>query len=529
VAFENEHTFQKFVISKEEESFHEQYEQAIRDVKSEFGRQYPIIIGSKKIKTKSKFTHLSPLDSRIALGYFPRSRPEDTRNAIKAARNSFKVWSKYDYKKRIEICRAAGDILSRRKFELAAWLSYENGKNRYEAMGDIDEAIDFIRYYCENMEANGGFSTLTKSAYKTETSRSVMKPFGVWAVIAPFNFPAAILIGMSTGALVTGNTIVLKPASNAPVIAYKFAQVMEDAGLPSGVLNLITGPGAQLGQQIARNEDVAGVVFTGSLKAGYEIFKLFNRAKPRPIIAELGGKNPAIVTESADLDQAVQGICIAAFGYSGQKCSACSKVYVQRIIKREFVEKLVKKAKNLRLGNPLEASTFVGPLINIDAYRNYQRYMKMASRDGKVLVGNRINKSTDLKYGLYVEPTIVDGLPEGHRLLTDELFLPILCLVEYESLENALRSCNSSKYGLTAAIYTRKKEEIEKFFDSIESGVVYVNRALSATTGAMVGCQSFVGWKRSGTTGIGAGGPYYLTQFMQEQSQTIANIKSEGD
>ena len=400
MAFENEHTFQKFVNSKEEESFHEQYEQAIRDVKSEFGRQYPIIIGSKKIKSKSKFTHLSPLDSRIALGYFPRSRPEDTRNAIKAARNSFKVWSEYDYKKRIEICRATGDILSRRKFELTAWLSYENGKNRYEAMGDIDEAIDFIRYYCENMEANGGFSTLTKSAYKTETSRSVMKPFGVWAVIAPFNFPAAILIGMSTGALVTGNTIVLKPASNAPVIAYKFAQVMEDAGLPSGVLNLITGPGAQLGQEIARNEDVAGVVFTGSLKAGYEIFKLFNRAKPRPIIAELGGKNPAIVTESADLDQAVQGICIAAFGYSGQKCSACSKVYVQRIIKREFVEKLVKKAKNLRLGNPLEASTFVGPLINIDAYRNYQRYMKMASRDGKVLVGNRINKSADLKYGL---------------------------------------------------------------------------------------------------------------------------------
>lgn len=529
MAFENEHTFQKFVISKEEKSFHDQYEQAISDVKSEFGRQYPLIIGSKKIKTKSKFTHRSPVDSRIALGYFPRSSPEDTRNAIKAARNSFKVWRKYDYKKRIEICGAAGDILSRRKFELAAWLSYENGKNRYEAMGDVDEAIDFIRYYCETMEANEGFSILTMSAYKTETSRSVMKPYGVWAVIAPFNFPAAILIGMSTGALITGNTIVLKPASDAPVIAYKFAQVMEDAGLPNGVLNLITGPGAQLGQEIARNEHVAGVVFTGSLKAGYEIFRRFNRAKPRPIIAELGGKNPAIVTESADLDQAVQGICNAAFGYSGQKCSACSTVYVQRIIKREFVEKLVKKAKNLRVGNPLEPGTFVGPLINIDAYRNYQRYMMLASRDGKLLVGDRINKSGDLKYGLYVEPTIVDGLPEGHRLLTDELFLPILCLVEYESLEEVLRSCNSSKYGLTAGIYTRKKEEVEKFIESIESGVVYVNRALSATTGAMVGCQSFVGWKRSGTTGIGAGGPYYLTQFMQEQSQTLANTKYEGD
>ncbi|HYT42686.1 MAG TPA: aldehyde dehydrogenase family protein, partial [Methylomirabilota bacterium] len=302
-------------------------------------------------------------------------------------------------------------------------------------------------------------------------------------------------------------------------------QVMEDAGLPNGVLNLITGPGAQLGQGLVGNEDVAGVVFTGSMKVGYELIKRFNRAKSRPMVVELGGKNPAIVTESADLDEAVHGISNAAFGYSGQKCSACSKVYVQKIIKTEFVEKLVKKSKSLKVGNPLEPSTFVGPLINIDAYKNYQRYTRLASRDGKLLVGGRINNSGDLKYGLYVEPTIIDGLPEGHRLLTDELFLPILCLIEYASLEDALLSCNSSEYGLTAGIYTKKKEDVEKFIANIESGVVYVNRALSATTGAMVGCQSFVGWKRSGTTGIGAGGPYYLTQFMQEQSQTFANTK----
>jgi len=523
--FENERTFQKFINSKEVESFHDQYEQAIRDVKREFGRHYPLIIGSTKIKKDSTFIHLSPVDTRIALGYFPRSSPEDIRRAINAAKDAFKEWRKYNYKKRIEICRAAGDILHKRKFELAAWLSYENGKNRYEAIGDIDEAIDFIRYYCESMETNEGFSTLTCSAYHIESSRSVMKPYGVWGVIAPFNFPAAILIGMSTGALLTGNTIVLKPPSDAPVIGYKFAQVMEDAGLPNGVLNLITGPGAQLGQGLVGNEDVAGIVFTGSMKVGYELIKRFNRAKSRPMVVELGGKNPAIVTESADLDEAVHGISNAAFGYSGQKCSACSKVYVQKIIKTEFVEKLVKKSKSLKVGNPLEPSTFVGPVININAYKNYQRYTRLASRDGKLLVGGRINNSGDLKYGLYVEPTIIDGLPEGHRLLTDELFLPILCLIEYASLEDALMSCNSSEYGLTAGIYTKKKEDVEKFIANIESGVVYVNRALSATTGAMVGCQSFVGWKRSGTTGIGAGGPYYLTQFMQEQSQTFANTK----
>jgi 1-pyrroline-5-carboxylate dehydrogenase len=525
--FENERTFQKFVTSKEVESFHDKYEQAIRDVKREFGRHYPLIIGGKKIKKDSTFTHLSPVDTRIALGYFSISSPKDTRNAINAAKDSFKKWREYDCKKRIEICRAAGDILSERKFELAAWLSYENGKNRYEAIADVDEAIDFIRYYCESMVANKGFSTLTCNAYHTESSRSIMKPYGVWGVIAPFNFPAAILIGMSSGALITGNTIVLKPPSDAPVIGYKFAQVMDEAGLPNGVLNLITGPGAQLGREIVENENVAGIVFTGSMKVGYELIRRFNRAKTRPIIAELGGKNPAIVTESADLDEAVQGISNAAFGYSGQKCSACSMVYVQKTIKKEFVEKLVKKSKSLKVGNPLEPSSFVGPLINSYAYENYQRYTMQASQDGKLLVGGRINKFGDLKYGLYAEPTIIDGLPEGHRLLTDELFLPILCLVEYASLEDALRSCNSSEYGLTAGIYTKKKKDVKKFIEGIESGVVYVNRALSATTGAMVGCQSFVGWKRSGTTGKGTGGPYYLTQFMQEQSQTFANTKYE--
>lgn len=523
MAFENERTFQKFVISKEVESFHDQYEKAVRDVKREFGKHYPLIIGSTKIKRDSTFTHVSPVDARIVLGYFPRSSPEDITKAINAAKDGFKEWRKYDYKKRTEICRTAGDILSKRKFELAAWLSYENGKNRYEAIGDVDEAIDFIRYYCESMETNEGFSILTCSAYHAESSRSVMKPYGVWGVIAPFNFPAAILIGMSTGALITGNTIVLKPPSAAPVIGYKFAQVMEGAGLPNGVLNLVTGPGVQFGQGIVGNEDVAGIVFTGSMNAGYELIKQSNRVKFRPIITELGGKNPAIVTESADLDEAVQGICNAAFGYSGQKCSACSKAYVQKSIKTEFVEKLVKKSKSLQVGNPLEPNTFVGPLINIDAYKNYQRYTRLASRDGKLLLGGQVNKSGDLKYGLYVEPTIIEGLPEGHKLLTDELFLPILCLIEYASLEDALRSCNSSEYGLTAGIYTKKKEDVERFIQNIESGVIYVNRAQSATTGAMVGCQSFVGWKKSGTTGLGAGGPYYLTQFMQEQSQTFAN------
>jgi len=526
VNFENEQTFHKFVLSKREDSFHVRYERAIQNVKREFGKEYPLIIGGKEIMTRTKIVHLSPIDTRITLGRFSRATSKNTSNAINEARDSFEIWRKYDYQKRTRICIAAAERLSRRKFEIAAWLSYENGKNRYEAMADVDEAIDFIRYYCVSMETNRGFIIPTKSANSIEITKSVMKPYGVWAVIAPFNFPAAILVGMSVGAVITGNTVILKPASTTPISGYKFVEIMRDAGLPDGVLNFITGPGAEFGRDIARNEDVAGIAFTGSLKAGHEILRRFNRVTPRPAITELGGKNPAIVTESADISEAAHGIFNAAFGYSGQKCSACSISYVHKNIKKQFLEELVEKSKALKVGNPLERNTFVGPLISSEALRKYQNYVKLASRDGRLLIGGRVHKSGDLSHGFYAEPTIIDGLPVGHWLLINELFVPILCLIEYDELEDAIRASNNSKYGLTAGIYSNSKEEIEKFVEEIESGVIYVNRARSATTGAMVGCQSFVGWKTSGTTGLGSGGPYYLTQFMHEQSQTIGNKRS---
>jgi 1-pyrroline-5-carboxylate dehydrogenase len=524
--FENEQTFNKFVLSKKEDLFHDRYELALQIVKSEFGKVYPLIIGGKKIMTQTTFALHSPIDTRITLGYFSRAASKDTINAINAARDSFEIWRNYDYKRRIKICAAAAERLRRSKFEIAAWLSYENGKNRYEAMADVDEAIDFIRYYCASMETNRGFSTPMKSAHNGETSKSVMKSYGVWAVIAPFNFPAAILVGMSIGALITGNTVIIKPASTAPTSGYKFVEIMHDVGLPDGIINFITGPGTEFGRNISRNEHVAGIAFTGSVKAGHEILRRFNRIIVRPAITELGGKNPAIVTESADLEQAAYGITNAAFGYAGQKCSACSIAYVQKKIKRQFVEELVNRNNHLKVGNPLERNTFVGPLISMDAYKNYRTYVRLASRDGRILMGGRVCKNGELRHGFYVEPTIIEGLLEKHWLLANELFVPILCLIEYDNIKDAIRSCNRSKYGLTAGIYSKNKEEIEKFIEGIESGVIYVNRAGSATTGAMVGCQSFVGWKKSGTTGLGSGGPYYLTQFMHEQSQTIGSIRS---
>src|SRR5215216_3283822 len=521
IKFENEHTVRKFMISKRGEEFHNRYSEAVIDIKSQFGKKYTMIIDGEDVKSAKTFVHISPIDTRIILGYFPNGNTGHVRAAIKAAKRSFiEEWKKTDYKYRIQICKAAADIIANRKFELAAWLSYENGKNRYEAIADVDEAIDFIRYYSEEIQRSNGFTVETNKAESNEESKNVMKPYGVWGVIAPFNFPAAILIGMSIGALITGNTIVLKPSSDAPIIGYKFAEIMKEAGLPAGVLNFITGSGSKIGKTIVGSEDVAGIVFTGSREIGYKITKEFSKVKPRLVIAELGGKNPVIVTENADLDKAIEGILKATFGYTGQKCSACSRVYVQKSIKDKFVERLVERTKNLSIGNPLESNIFLGPLINSTAYKDYQKYTELAFRDGTVLIGGSTKRNGDFKYGYYVEPTIVDSLPKNHRLFREELFMPILCLADYDQFDEALGLCNQPEYGLTAGIYSNKKQEVERFLDNIEAGVVYVNRDISATTGAIVGSQSFGGWKDSGTTGKGAGGPYYLTQFMREQSQT---------
>jgi 1-pyrroline-5-carboxylate dehydrogenase len=372
------------------------------------------------------------------------------------------------------------------------------------------------------MERNNGFESIMKSPQSNENGKSIMKPYGVWGVIAPFNFPAAILVGMSTGAIITGNTVVAKPSSNTPIIACEFAKIFKQAGLPDGVFNVVIGPGGNIGSELVKNKDVAGIVFTGSQDIGFRIAKEFSKRRPKPLIAELGGKNPVVVTETADIDTAVNGVLKASFGYSGQKCSACSRVYVHKNVRDEFLKRLVEKTKGLPVGNPLDSNTFIGPLANEDAYRKYQEYIKTASRDGKVLIGGAVRKDDYLKYGYYVEPTIVIGLPKEHRLFKKEMFVPILCIADYDKFDDAIKLANCTDYGLTAGIFTSKQEEVKEFLDSIEAGVIYVNRQASATTGAMVGCQPFGGWRDSGTTGRGAGGPHYLTQFMREQSQTIA-------
>ena len=521
--FRNELTLNNYLNSDKERIFHENYDRAVRGIESQFGKRYSMFINGRHINSTKTFIDTSPIDNRIRLGYFPMATKKQVVTAIKAAKTAFEKWGKTSYESRINLCCTAADIISKRKFELAAWISYENGKNRYEAVADVDEAIDFIRYYSEEMERKTGFVVSTTRASTNEVSKSLMKPYGVWAVISPFNFPFAILSGMSIAVLITGNTVVLKPASDTPIMGSLFVEILKETGLPDGVINLVTGPGGMIGKVLTGSLDVAGIVFTGSKIVGHKIMKDSSTVEPRPVIAELGGKNPVIVTENADINKAAEGITKAAFGYSGQKCSACSRIYVQKNVKKLLVQKLVEKSKKIAIGNPLYHDVFMGPLINLNAYTKYQKFTKIASRDGRILFGGGAKRQDNLKYGYYVEPTIVDDLPKHNLLFKEELFIPILCIAEYTDFEEGLRLCNESEYGLTSGIYSTKKEEIDMFLENSKSGVVYVNRSVSATTGAMVGSQPFGGWKESGTTGKGTGGPYYLTQFLREQSQTIVS------
>lgn len=520
MVFNNEDTFQSFLDHDQEYRFHSLFDKAINLVTSEFGKTYPVIINGKKTYTSQIMIRTSPIDRRITLGYIMKCNTTHAKKAIQAASNAFEKWSIMDYRKRVKLFRKIGTTIKRRKFELAAWLTFENGKNRYEAIADIDEAIDFIMFYSLEMQKNKGFVT-RKVGNQNEKNTSIMKPYGVWAVIAPFNFPAAILVGMCVGALITGNTVVIKPASDTPIIGYKIVEIMLEAGIPSGVLNFVPGSGVEIGKTIIESEDVDGIVFTGSREVGYMLMGESTKTKPRPIIAELGGKNATIVTDTADLDIAAEGVAKAAFSFSGQKCSACSRVYVQTNVKSQFLSKLVKETKKLSVENPKKRDSFVGPVINLNAYNNFKKFSKLASKHGNILTGGSVVRNKEFKHGYYVEPTIVEGLPTHHPLLKKELFVPILCITEYDKFDNAIKMTNQSEYGLTSGIYSNKNGEILKFLQDIEAGVVYVNRKKSSTTGAMVGRQSFGGWKDSGTTGKGTGGKYYLTQFMREQSQTI--------
>ncbi|KAG2474308.1 MAG: Aldehyde dehydrogenase [Nitrosopumilales archaeon] len=517
--FENEYTFGKAVANNSISEFDEKFEQGFSEIEKNLGKEYPIIINGEKIFLHEKFDVKSPSDTRIVIGRFPQASKEDTIKAIENAKNSFLEWSSISYKKRAQIFKDCADLFSKQKYHLAALTSLENGKNRIEAIGEVDESIDFMRFYAYQLEICEGFEKETPHPNPKEKTKTILKPFGVWGIISPFNFPSAIAIGMTTGALITGNTAVLKPASNAPLSSFKFVDAIYKK-LPQGAINFVTGPGDVVGKTLFENPLVSGIAFTGSKEVGMSGFQKFIEKKVKPFVSEMGGKNPVIVTEHADLENAANGVMHAAFGYGGQKCSACSRIYVQKNIADKFIKILSEKTNSLKIGLPWKKEINLGPVINKAAKDKFQSVINLAKKDGQILKGGSVIQNGDFEYGYYVEPTIITKLPSDHKLVKEELFLPILYVDEYETFDESIKLANDTEYGLTAGIFSEKKEEIEKFFNEIQAGTVYANRASSATTGALVQSQPFVGWKSSGISRKGAGGEQYLQQFLRAQTQT---------
>ena len=514
-------------LSADNEELQSAFDAAVERVRGELGRSYPMIIGDEERTRDETFEDRSPIDKEIVVSRFPVGTRHDVQDAIAAARAAFPAWRDLGWRQRLELMRRAADLISERQFEYAAYMSFEVGKNRLEALGDVEETADLLRYYSDEMERNDGFSRPMGSLSPTEKTRSVLRPHGVWAVISPFTFPMALSGGPAAGALIAGNTVVMKPSSDAPLMGWLFVQVLREVGVPSGVVNLVTGPGETVGAELQENPGIDGMVFTGSYEVGMSLYKGFTTDYPRPIITEMGGKNPAIVTASADLDEAAEGVMRSAFGFDGQKCSANSRVYVDRRVAGEFVRSLVERAKQITVGDPTSRESWMGPVINERALRKFTDAVEEAKRDGGTIeAGGEVLREGDTGRGHFPTPTVVTGLPLTHRLFREELFVPFLVVGEVDSLDEALEHSNSTAYGLTAGIFSRDQGEIQRFLDTIQAGVVYVNRRAGATTGAWPGIQSFGGWKGSGSSGKSGLGPYYVQQFMREQSQTV--IGEEG-
>ncbi len=496
------------------------YDEAVERAKENFGGTFPLFINGQERFADSTFTKFSPVDRSIEMGHFQKGSEQDARDALSAARAAFPAWRKTPWQERVALLRKAADLISDRLFDMGAVMSLEVGKNRLEALGDVEETADLIRYCCDQMEANNGYMRTMKSESPHHHNRSVLKPYGVWAVIAPFNFPGALAGGPSGGALVAGNTVVFKPATDTPYTGWLLTTCLRDAGIPDGVFNFVTGPGRTVGQTIIDSPEVDGITFTGSYDVGMHIIRSFAASDlPRPVIAEMGGKNPTVISKKANIDKAALGVMRSAFGLQGQKCSACSRVFVHNDVKAEFEEKLLELTKKINVGDPTDKDNWMGPVINNSSFEDYKRFVADLDANGNVLYGG---KTLDLN-GYFVMPTIVNDLPDEHELWKLEMFLPIVTITGFEDLEKAMEKANDVEYGLTAGFFSEDDDEIEWFLDNIEAGVTYVNRDTGATTGAWPGYQAFGGWKGSGSTGKAAGSVYYVPQYMHEQSQTVVD------
>lgn len=501
------------------EDFHRAFEAALVHERKKLGDAHPMFIHGKPVKTAKTFDDVNPAVPSMVLGRFQSGSREHVKKAVASAKLALPFWRELGWPARVNFLRKAAELMARNQFELAALLTLEVGKNRFEAIAEVSEAIDLITYYCQQLETYKGYE-MPMSSSAGEKTKTLLKPFGVFAVVAPFNFPFALGAGMAAAALIAGNTIVYKPASDTPFISLRLYELLHRAGIPVGVVNFVTGSGSEMGEEFISNNDIDGLVFTGSREVGMQLLGNFQRARTRPCICEMGGKNACIVMPTANVEDAAEGVMRSAFGMGGEKCSACSRVYVHQSMAKSFTEALVAKARAIKTGDPIERDTFLGPLINEAALEKYDRGVKLAKKDGELLTGGKRVKTES--GGYFVEPTVAANLKPGSKWFDEEFFAPIVAVNTVKSLEEAIEFANASAFGLTAGIFTQIEDEQREFFERIEAGVTYCNRRGGATTGAWPGVQSFGGWKGSGSSGKNALGPWYVPQFLREQSQTLA-------
>ena len=503
---------------------HVRFDAALAEIEAGLGATHALHINGEDCAGAASEPRRSPIDQRRVLGEFALADAAQATRAMEAAQAAFPGWRATPMAERVRLLKRVAALIEERVYPIAAALTLEVGKNRMEALGEVQETADFFRHYAEDFERHEGFDHALPDDPLPDfrsRNRSVMRPYGAWVVIAPYNFPFALAGGPVAAALVTGNTVVFKSASDTPWSGRLLADCLRDAGFPAGVFNHLNGSGDEVGQTLIDHPRTAGVTFTGSFEVGMRIYRaMAGGAYPRPCIAEMGGKNACVVTANADLERAATGIVRSAFGMGGQKCSALSRVYVDASVGDALIGKLLAKIQALRIGDPSRKENWLGPVTTANALKNYDRYSTLLDQHGgRVLTGARRLAGGDLAHGYFVAPTLVEA-PAGHPLFREEMFLPIVMLCRVDNREEALQLANDSPLGLTAGCYGND-DDLAYFFENIEAGVTYANRPQGATTGAWPGYQPFGGWKGSGSTGKAIASFYYLAQYQREQSRTV--------
>jgi 1-pyrroline-5-carboxylate dehydrogenase len=488
-------------------------EEAQARVRAQLGREYDLTIGAKCVKTEAKLVSTNPARPSEVVGAVQKATPELAAEAVETAFRNFAAWSKTPAEDRIRMALRMAAIIRERKLEFDAWLVFEAGKTWPEAEAEVAEAIDFCEYYAREMARLAGVQPVVQLAGERDEMRYLA--LGVGVVIPPWNFALAILCGMTVAALVTGNTVVIKPSSETPVIAAIFAETLIEAGFPAEAFCFITGSGGAIGDVLVSHSRTRFVSFTGSRDVGLHINEL--AAKPQPgqiwikrVVAEMGGKDAIIVDGECDLDAAVEGVAVSAFGYQGQKCSACSRAIVHADVYDEFVAKLKPRVERIAVGPPDDPAFYMGPVISAGARRTIVNYIEVGKSEGRLLTGG----TQPAGNGYFIPPTVIVDVDSKARVFQEEIFGPVLAVSKARDFDHALAMANDSQYGLTGAIYSSNTEHVERARDEFFVGNMYINRKC---TGAMVGAHPFGGFNMSGTDSK-AGGPDYLLLFLQAKS-----------